>query len=457
MVFLLWCATVREIGAQPFYRVAPLPFNTSYANEMAAVPYDNGLIYCSDQKANVLISKTDLEDRPLFYLYFVPKKDSLKWGGSRLLYKELVANAHQGPCSVSADGNDLYYTAFGENGNGIYSARKEGAKWANIRPFTYNRTNYGNIHPSLSRDGKRLFFASDMPGGYGGYDIYCCEWTPRGWGTPKNLGPEVNTDRDEQYPFIQANGVLYFSTTGHESMGGLDIFSVREKADGTWGMRIHLDSPINSASDDFAYAAADADGQIGYFSSGRNGKTVDIFSFESLFPVFSMCLPQEENDYTYEFFEPGTVDLDTTTFRYEWDLGDGTIKKGQVAEHTFASTGHYLVQLNVVDTLTGERFKQVASYPFDVLDIEQPYITTKHTVAAGASLSFDASKTYLPEMDIQEYYWIFGDGMRTKGEFTEHIFTLPGVYQVQLGVIGKSKETGEEVKACSFLEITVTQ
>ncbi len=457
IIFLgVWLITIQELLSQPFYKVAPVPFNTSYADEMAAVPYDNGLIYCSNRRVNVLVNRTDLDNNPLYHLYYILKKDSVKWGTPRVLYKELATNAHQGPCSIGADGKELYYTMNNETGEKIFVAHKDGAKWSNIRPFAYNNPNYKVTHPSLSKDGKWLFFASDMPGGYGGFDIYCCEWTPRGWGTPKNLGAEVNSTTDELYPFIQGNGVLYFSSYGHGSMGGLDIFSVRE-VNGAWAFRQQLEPPINSGNDDFAYAAVDADGTEGYFSSNRNSNNINIFSFESLFPVFTACNRQEENDYTYEFFDVNSegINLDTVTFRYEWNLGDGTIKRGKTVDHTFASTGQYLVELSVIDTLTGEFQQQVASYPFDVLDIEQPYITANDTVEVGKPVAFNASKTYLPELDIEGYYWIFSDGIRTKGEYIEHVFVSPGIYQVQLGIIGKSKDTGEQAKVCSFREITV--
>ncbi len=455
-ILIYCCVAIHGISAQSFYQVAPLPFNTSYSDEAAAVPYENGILYCSDRRANMLTSRVDLDDRSLFRLYFVPKKDSTRWGTPHALPKELAPNAHQGPCSVSADGNELYFTVNDKDVNGIFIAQKAGEGWTNIRPFTLNRTNYRNAHPSLSRDGKRLFFASDMPGGYGGFDIYYCEWTPRGWGAPKNPGPEVNTAEDELYPFIQGNGVLYFSSKAHGSMGGLDIFSVRE-VNGEWGFRQQPEAPVNSEYDDFAYAAIDADGMEGYFSSDRDGKSVNIFSFESLFPIFSECNPQEENNYTFELFEETSVNLDTTSFRYEWDCGDGTVKKGQTVMHTYASTGQYIAILNVVDTLTGEKTKQATTAMVNALDVEQPFITGNDTVEAGKPLALDASKTYLPDLDIEGYYWIFDDGTKLQGESTEHVFASPGIRRVQLGVIGKHKYTGEKVKVCSYRDFTVTQ
>jgi hypothetical protein len=293
-----------------------------------------------------------------------------------------------------------------------------------------------------------------MPGGFGGFDIYVCEMTPRGWSTPKNLGPEVNTSGNELYPFIQGNGELFFSSSAHDSMGGLDIFSVRE-INGVWRWRYRLEEPVNSTADDISYTANDEDGTHGFIASNRAGKTFDLFSFKFFFPVFTNCEEQEENEYTYLFREKQVLGLDTTTLKLMWELGDGTTIYGDSIWHTYASTGQYEVILNVVDTLTKEISKQEAYYILDVLDYEQPYISADETVDAGTSVSFDASKSYLPDMDIEEYYWMFGDGTRKKGVRVEHIYAAPGVYSVRLGVIGRSKNTGMQEKICVYREITV--
>jgi len=237
-------------------------------------------------------------------------------------------------------------------------------------------------------------------------------------------------------------------------MGGKDIFSTRE-IDGVWSLPQRLPEPINSTADDISYTAADADGSNGFFSSNRTGKKFDLFSFKSLFPVFPNCQEQEENEYTYEFWDELAMELgDTATLKYMWEI-DGTIKYGEIVEHTFASTGLYEYSLSLIDTLTNEVNKQVTSGELEVLDIEQPYITVGETLRAGTSAIFDASKTNLPDLEIEEYYWIFGDGVRKKGISVEHTFVMPGIYNVQLGVIGKTKYFGKEEKVCVYRLITV--
>jgi chitodextrinase len=444
------------------YEVTPLPFNTSYADEVAAVPINGGLLYCSNRPQSMLLSRTDMSGEHLFQIYVAYRKDSIQWEPPHILNRNLREKSHIGPSSLSVDGNTLYFTVNNSRDNGIYIARKTQTSWGKIRPFAYNSPKYKTAHPSLSRDEQRLFFASDMPGGFGGFDIYCCKWTGNGWASPENLGAEVNTPADELYPFIQGNGTLYFSSSGHGSMGGLDIFSVQE-TEGEWLMRRHPEAPINSPRDDFAYAAADDNGWEGYFSSNRAGKTVDMFAFNSLsrqvqqplFPVFADCTEQKKNSYTYEFFEPGAIRLDTTTFYYEWNFGDGNIKRGEVVEHTYAAPGTYVVQLNVIDSLTGAFESRAADYRVEVRDAEQPYITAPETAAAGETINMDALKTNLPDMRIEDYYWMMGDGTQIKGESIRHAYPARGNYRIRLGVTGVSKETGEKVKICVFRDISI--
>ena len=455
VLFLLWCVTGQELRAQPNYIVTPLELNSKHTNEIYAIPYGDGVICCSDRRTNILVNRVDSAGNQLFHLFYIPFKDTLRWSIPQLLSKNISINAHQGPCCLTPNGQELYFTMNNESGARIYSAQKSRNDWINIRPFVHNRPNYITTHPSLSRDGNRFFFASNMPGGYGGFDIYVCERTNRGWGPPQNLGPEVNTPENELYPFAQGNGVLYFSSSAHDSMGGMDIFSVCE-VNGKWEFRRRLEEPINSTNDDISYTSTDADGTEGYIVSNRNGQTFDIFSFKSLFPVFPDCQEQIENEYSYTIFEPGIMGLDTIpTLKLIWEMGDGTILYGDSVEHTYASTGQYDIYLSVLDTLTGEFSTHVEHLFLEVLDEEQPYIIANETVKVGEPVSFDASKTYLPDLEIDEYYWMFGDGTRKKGMYTEHTYIVTGVYRIQLGVIGRSKYTGVQEKICVYREILV--
>jgi len=450
--FSLLCMSIC-IFAQQNHSIEPVSLSIGNNNEIFAVSYSDGVVYASDQQSSIFISRVDTALNPLFKLFYASKKDNDKWGASKLLSKKFPKNAHIGSCTISADGKEIYFSVNDEFGQRIFYAQKQGNEWTNIQPFLHNKTNCITTHPSLSRDGKRLFFVSDMPGGYGGLDIYVSERTLRGWATPKNLGPNINTPENDLYPFIQQNGELYFSSSGHNSMGGLDIFSAKE-TNGVWGNVERLGEPINSIYDDISYTASDAVGVNGYFASNRNGSKFDLFSFKSIFPVFNNCTEQIENDYTYVFSERYVI-RGSSTFRLMWDMGDGTVKYGEVIEHTFPSTGLYTIFLSVIDTLTNEMNREVARYAVNVLDEEQPYISAVESATTGSTIIFDASNTHLPRIDIEEYYWIFGDGTHSRGKLVEHQYKKPGVYRVQLGIVGKTKLTGQPERICVYREIKI--
>jgi outer membrane protein OmpA-like peptidoglycan-associated protein len=138
---------------------------------------------------------------------------------------------------------------------------------------------YSCAHPSLSADGQMLYFASDMPGSVGGMDIWFCRREGDGWSKPVNPGPVVNTAGDEVFPYLRADGTLFFSSSGHPGLGGLDIFATKQ-VDGIWQEPANQGAPLNSATDDFSIIF-DADGKTGYFASDRSGGKGkdDIYSF----------------------------------------------------------------------------------------------------------------------------------------------------------------------------------
>lgn len=156
------------------------------------------------------------------------------------------------------------------------------SSWSSPVPLSINSINYSTAHPALSPDGSRLFFASDRPGGFGGKDIYYCDRVGLGWSSPINLGPQVNTEGDELYPYYHADQVLYFASNGHLGLGGLDIFRVEDLGGGEWSQPDNPGAPINSSADDFALIMKE-DGSYGFFTSNRkNGAgSDDIYAFQS--------------------------------------------------------------------------------------------------------------------------------------------------------------------------------
>jgi outer membrane protein OmpA-like peptidoglycan-associated protein/Tol biopolymer transport system component len=195
---------------------------------------------------------------------------------------ELNTKWHDGPSTLSADGNTIYFSTESYNDGEfekekaintkksqviIYKATKTGDKWGNITSLPFNSKEYSTGNPSLSKDGKTLYFTSNMPGSIGGTDIWKVAVNgDGGFGTPENLGTNVNTEGDESFPFIsEDNKTLYFASNGRQGFGGYDVFAYDMA-----GAAVNMAKPINSEKDDFAFTF-NPDKNIGFLSSNRAG------------------------------------------------------------------------------------------------------------------------------------------------------------------------------------------
>lgn len=463
----IWLLVVFSIpylfaNAQSYYEVEEAGFSRNETAEMAPAFYDDGLVFVANKKTKVWKSDITPDEVPLFDIYYVRKSTKNKWNDPTLLSLDLTTKFHDGPVTFSPDGRDIYFSrnigksASEDNKLGLFVASVNSAGFSNVRPFyPFNEKyeDYNITHPFISPDGEKLFFCADVPGGHGGYDIYMCTKRRSRWNEPINLGNVINTSRNEVFPFYHSTGRLYFASNGHEGLGRHDIFYAEELG-GEWLAPVNVGEPINSKWDDYALII-DEKLNSGYFTTSRN-RSHDIFSFSSTLPEFSSCSEMKENNYCYIFQEEGTIDLDSTTLQYEWDLGDGTKIKGLKVRHCFDRPGQYLIQLNVIDTLTGEIYFGEATYDFVLEDIQQPYITSPDTAMVFEELIFDGSETFLKNVVIQRYVWDFGDGYKKIGEQVQHVFKKPGTYHVKLGVESKTNDGTEQLRTdCAYKTIII--
>ena len=161
----------------------------------------------------------------------------------------------------------------------IYKAELVNGEWTNIKEVPFSNDNYKTAHPALSPDEKTMYFASDMPGSFGNSDLYKVSIDSNGkFGTPENLGPTINTEGRETFPFVDANNNLFFASDGHPGLGGLDIFEAKANGN-SFEKPVNVGKPLNSPMDDFSYVT-NKDG-LGFFSSNRDGGNGfdDIYTF----------------------------------------------------------------------------------------------------------------------------------------------------------------------------------
>jgi len=283
--------------------------NTDLA-EFGAIPYAQGLLYAAEPKVgNAKVSSMTGEG---YIKLFSAHKEGEALTMPAILSSDInQATYHVGPVLPSKTGDVLYVTRTNAShaievvkmrgGKRLHQYnleliiyKKVGADWQ-AEDFAYNNTKaYSVGHAALSADEKTLYFASDMPGGQGGVDIWFSELQSDGsWGKPINAGTEVNSAGDEMFPTVVGNK-LYYASDGFPGMGGLDIFVV-EGAKGQFKQRKNMQYPLNSASDDFAYVLTASDGQgnsAGYLSSNRVGGvgSDDIYSFHYAKPKVQLWL-----------------------------------------------------------------------------------------------------------------------------------------------------------------------
>ncbi len=447
----------------PVYEVARLSFSDDIFSDISPVIVKDGIIFCSNRRFSGIIDRTAWDGHRLYNIYLAQRKDSSGWGRPEELKSDRSALFNNGPLCVSPDGKTVYFTSEVETGamtkkrnfknhSGIFIAELSGSDLVSTRPFKYNSIDYEVGQPSLSNDGKTLFFASDMPGGQGGADLYYCNLVNGEWSVPVNLGPSVNSPEAENYPSMHPSGRLFFTSDRMGGFGRLDVYYTILNG-GKWEVPSILPEPINSKSDDFAYVAEE-NLQSGYFSSDRR-RNDDIYRFSSLIIRKSSCDELQENNYCFEFFEENAVDNDTMPFRYDWKFGDGGTGTGSLVDHCYTGPGTFLVQLDVVNLITKEVLYNQKSYTLEIKDIEQAYISVPKIVIAGTMIEMNADSTNLPGWNIGQYYWNFGDETIATGQKVSKTYLKQGSYNIQL-ILSTENEPGAVVREeCVSKNITV--
>ncbi len=271
-------------------KVTPFPQNSD-ADEHAPIFYKNQLIFTGDrsQGFRLLKQQNKTVGRDYYAIWSAEKVNDTTFSKPKIYSKKLaLLNKNTGNVSFTQNGKEAFfcrnndYTSKSDAYNmQIYSAHaKDGENWSRIEklPFCSAESNY--MYPSVSPDGKHLFFVMERGDGFGGLDIYVTHRSKKGWTRPQNLGANVNTAANEAFPFAAVNGKLYFCSKGHIGYGGFDIFMTEQDDNGDWKTPVNIGSPFNSAYDDICIAFADS--THGAFASPRSGRGDDIYFFEIL-------------------------------------------------------------------------------------------------------------------------------------------------------------------------------
>lgn len=240
--------------------------------------------------------------------FFLVKKDEQgNWLAPIELEDEVNTEFDEGTPSFSKDGNTMYYTYCAQDPDGprtseIYVSTRSSAKWGKGTRASIVKDSVTALgHPSVSPDGKYLYYVSDAVGGFGGKDIFRSRLVGSDFGPMENLGPEINTPGDEMFPYVRDSVTLYFASNGHPGMGGLDLFKATQDSTGKWHVE-NLKAPINSMGDDFGITF-EGNKERGFFSSNRNdARGYDhLYSFElPTITIFIEGLVSDVDEYPIE-------------------------------------------------------------------------------------------------------------------------------------------------------------
>ena len=275
------------------YFIYKLLINSPNA-DFSPVLYNTGMVFASARETKQMVQRThSWTGQPFLSLYYTHGK------GNTFLEvepfdKNIQIKYNDGPVCFNKKGDEIYITRNNMERNRthessdeivklkIIHAKLENGTWKETQKFKYNNENFNCAHPFLSPDGTRLFFASDMPGGYGGMDLYVCEKDTTGWSKPRNMGEKINTEGNDLFPYLHADGTFLYSSNGRDGLGGLDVYWCRMK-DFETGEIKNMGAPINSSYDDFGIVF-DNSTHYGYFSTNRESKNTDddLYSFRRM-------------------------------------------------------------------------------------------------------------------------------------------------------------------------------
>ena len=272
-----------ELAAEPDrFTITQLALD-SREHEFAASYYDNKYLVFSSTRKHMKVDKESLWKHDHFIeLFKINLSEAVTTESPKKFEFPRETQMHEGPATFSQDGRTMFLTRSesvtqavdGKDEtliryNLFESTKDANGDWGELKAFPHNSDKYSMGHAALSLDGQDMYFASDMPGSVGDYDIWVCHRVGETWSKPENLGLKINTEAKEMYPFISEAGILYFASEGHAGLGGFDVYRTIPYGESNYTLPINLGAPVNTHLDDFAFIT-DKHEQNGFVSSNRD-------------------------------------------------------------------------------------------------------------------------------------------------------------------------------------------
>ncbi|GAO30209.1 carboxypeptidase regulatory-like domain-containing protein [Geofilum rubicundum] len=362
------------------FSVSHLNINSSYSEFGPALLDNKELVFSSNRPGKSYIRHLDTRNnQPFFDLYSAKVENATQLSFPHPFLPGIKTGLNDGPVSFTSDGQQMYITRnIDENPEGVsemdvFVVRKREGKWQKtLSSLPLKIKGYSIAHPAISPDNERLYFSSDMPGGYGGMDLYYSERRGGFLSQPVNLGPHINTPGNEVFPFIDSKGRLFFASDGLPGLGGLDIFVVLAMAEG-FSNPHNLGPGINSPYDDFSLIWNEAnDG--GYFASNRPGGMGedDLYAFKAQSPltftqvkgtITNETTGQPEEDVSISVFK--NEDIPVASFESD---EDGFFSIHLLSDETYTVRFRKRMMQPIEKTITPDEMKAfgILNFSFDL-------------------------------------------------------------------------------------------
>lgn len=435
-----------------------LESNSSY-DDFSPVFYNSGLTFSTNRKSNMFKVNLAEDNKFTSNIYFANISNGVLQE-ENLFSKELSSDLNEGPFCFNSDETKILitkniFTSGNQQVLGIFEAHFFSNFWSEAvaHPLNSKNFDYNVAHPFLANNDQTIYFISDKPGGYGGYDIYSSTIDENGeWGEPINAGPFVNTKMDEGYPFISRDGDLYFSSNGQNEKLDADIFKSRKDSKNQWNQPKRIDEPINSSFNDYAFVL-DRNGITAYFTSNReDGIDADIYSVETGSFKFENCKENYDAYFCYQI-QDENISLEEDEFQYEWNLGNGDKVKGKSIQYCFSDYGSYEVSLTIYDAITKRTMAEVSNFEIEIEQKAQPHIVLADTVYMGETTS-----AYLDELEnipfsTNNYYWKIDESEQISGLEIPYKPLQKGTQRIYAGSYSFDTEISDKI--CVYKDVVV--
>ncbi|MDX1349289.1 MAG: OmpA family protein [Putridiphycobacter sp.] len=333
--------------------------NSKYSDFGPVISADNRELYFTSRRPEGNIGKEKDETGYLYEdIYFSTREFEGDWNAAQNIGTTVNTKSHDATVGLSPDGKSLitYHGVSRKNGNLLITRKDANGEWEKLENIGSSiNTDYHEEAATLSFDEKKLFFVTDKPGGLGGHDIYMALWdeAKNTWGEPVNLGAPVNTEFDEKGVFFHPdNKTLYFSSSGHRTMGGLDIFKTEYNAEtNEWSEPVNIGYPINTPDDDVYYVVSGNE-RYAYFSSVREGG----FGEKDIYQI-TFLGEKKEPLYASSGLVSGALPIAERAVAENYEKTDMVIVSGQVKDKD--NGGGLSSVITFMDANTNEKIYEV--------------------------------------------------------------------------------------------------